>query len=546
MHRKKMKSYCLMIILIFTMMLSTIAAAAGLDQGYILYTVLEGDTLSDIAEKYDTTAETILEENEIREDSLPVGTVLKIPDAKTGNESAKPGGFTFEMRDADIRDVLSTLAVIMKKNIIYTEESIRVSLSVQNVTPAKALDILTQSVGLTSITDGSIILVGNSDNISRNFYTLLPITRFALNYLSPEEINAQVEKLGIPVQKIILDSTQKYIWAQGTPQALSKMRELVAALDREENIDPITQEAIKEFELTPIDLKYVESDVINTLIGQLGIPSKTIIFETNPWTIWVEADDSAMKEIMTLVTSVDIAENKVPEIIPEEEEEEEEVVIDTGRIEAKKMMNITSARLLPLVQGLDIPVKIIAIDSSGYNIWMRGDQQSINLMNDLINRLDNYFSRDDVNFFIHKLEYLKASAAIEKLNFIGLQDVQVMSLNYPEFSKDLLITCPADRIIDVRNVLRKLDVPGEKIRAVVDSSTTSSAKSRLEARRDLIVLLTGVPKESFQVSQNISKTDTPLYVLWVEETPDNVTLIRDVISSLDAQGGGQESQEGQD
>ncbi len=544
MHRRKMKSYFLSIILILTMMLSTIAAAAGSDLGYILYTVLEGDSLSDIAEKYDTTTETLLKENEIREDSLSVGTILKIPGEKTGSESAKSGGFTFEMRDADIRDVLSTLAVIMKKNIIYTEESIRVSLSVQNVTPAKALDILTQSVGLTSINDGSIILVGNSENISQNFYTLLPITRFALNYLSPEEINAQVEKLGIPVQKITLDSTQKYIWAQGTPQALSKMRELIAALDREENIDPITQAAIKEFGLTPVELKYVTSDVINTLIGQLEIPSKTIIFETNPWTIWVEAEASAMKEIMTLVASVDIAENKVPEIIPEEEEvEEEEVVIDTGRIEAKKMMNITSARLLPLVQGLDIPVKIIAIDSSGYNIWMRGDQQSINLMNDLINRLDNYFSRDDVNFFIHKLEYLKASTAIEKLNFIGLQDVQVMSLNYPQFSKDLLITCPADRIIDVRNVLKKLDVPGEKVRVIVDSSTTSSAKTRLEARRDLIVLLTGVPKESFQVSQNISKTDTPLYVLWVEETPDNITLIQDVITSMDAQGGAQESPE---
>lgn len=550
MHRKKMK-YCLMFILVITVTFSTIAAAAGSDSGYILYTVLDGDTLSEIAEKYHTSAETILKENGISEEAVAAGKVLKIPASKTGDNSGK-SGITLEVRDADIRDVLSTLAVILKKNIIYTEESIRVSFSVQNVSAAKALEILTQSAGMTSITDGNLILVGSSANISQNFYTLLPITRFSLNYLSPEQINEQIDRLGIPVQNIILDSTKKYIWAQGTPQALAKMRELVAALDREENVDPVTQEPVKEFTLTPIDLKYVESGVINTLIAQLEIPCKTVVFETNPWTIWVEADASAMKDVLTLVSSVDIAENKAPEVAEEvtdtegekedkdgkedkgNKEDKEEAIVDTTRIEAKKMKNITWSRLLPLIQDLDIPVKIIAIDSSGYNLWMRGDQQSINLMNDLINRLDNYFTRDDVNFFIHKLDYLKASTAIEKLNFIGMKDVQAMSLNYPEFSREILIACPADRITDVTNVLKKLDVPGEKVRVIVDSSATSNGKSRLEARRDLIVQLTGISKESFQVSQNISKTYEPLYVLWVEESPDNIALIRDVISSMDA------------
>lgn len=535
MHRRNIKWYCLITIMILVMAFPAIAAASDADTGYILYTVQPGDTLSEVAKKYDTTAEILLQENEMTEASFVAGKIIRIS-SQNAAEKGDNSGITLEMRDADIRDVLSTLAVILKKNIIYTEAPMQVSLSVRDVTPSKALEILTQSIGMSSVTNGNLILVGSSANITQNFYSMLPITRFSLSYLSPEEINTQVEKLGIPVQKIILDSSSKFIWAQGTPQALSKMRELVAVLDREENIDPLTQLPEEGLELTPIDLEYVTSDVINSLIMQLEIPSRTIIFETNPWTIWVQAEEKAMNDILTLVQSVDIAENKVPEVVEEEEE-----VIDTTRIEAKKMMNITSARLMPLIQGLDIPVKVIAIDSSGYNIWMRGDRQSINLMNDLINRLDNYFSRDDVNFFIYTLENLKASTAIEKLNFIGLQDVQVMSLNYSQFSRDLLITCPADRINDVKNVLRKLDVPGERIRAVVDASSTSNAKARLEARRDLIIQLTGIPKDRFQVSQNISKTDQPLYVLWVDETPDNVKLIQDVVNSLDGLGGSEGS-----
>ncbi|NLO41214.1 MAG: LysM peptidoglycan-binding domain-containing protein [Ruminiclostridium sp.] len=561
MHLKKIKKLCLIITLIVAMLLPFYEASAVTEPEYVLYTVRAGDTLHEIAKKYDTTVEALRLENGITDSNIITGQVLRIKPASdyevpvnsgqsgedtatqgSGQSNPKPGetvsaerprsGVTLDVRDADIRDVLSTLAMLLKRNIIYTEESIRVSLSVQNVTPAKALEILTQSTGLISISDGNLILVGSSARINQNYYNLMPITRFSLNYLTPEQINAQVEKLEIPVQKIILDSTQKFIWAQGTPQALAKMSELIAALDREESIDPITLQPVTEFKLNPIELQYVESAVLDTLINQLEIPCKTIIFASNPWTLWVEAEEDAMKDIMTLVASVDILDNYVPE--PIEEEEEEEVVIDTTRIEAKKMMNITSARLMPLIQDLDIPVKVIAIDSSGYNIWMRGDQQSINLMNDLINRLDNYFSRDDVNFFIFTLENLRASTAMEKLEFLGLQDVRVMSLNYPQYSRDLLIACPSDRINDVRNVLKKLDLPGTKVRVIVDSSSHSTGKSRLEARRDLIVALTGTPKESFKVSDNISKTTTPLYLLWVEETPDNVTLIRNVLASMDS------------
>lgn len=587
MHQKKIIKLCLSIILILAMLLPYYAAAAETEPEYVLYTVRAGDTLHEIAKKYDTTVEALRQENGITDSTIITGQVLRIKPASddtldnevpvnsgqsgedtatqvsgqnseegaasqgSGQSSTKPGetvsaerprsGVTLDVRDADIRDVLSTLATLLKKNIIYTEESIRVSLSVQNVTPARALEILTQSTGLISISDGNLILVGSSARINQNYYNLMPITRFSLNYLTPEQINAQVEKLEIPVQKIILDSTQKFIWAQGTPQALAKMRELIAALDREESIDPITLQPVTEFKLNPIELQYVESGVLNTLISQLEIPCKTIVFASNPWTLWVEAEEDAMNDIMTLVASVDILDNYVPEPIEEEEEEEEEVVIDTTRIEAKKMMNITSARLMPLIQDLDIPVKVIAIDSSGYNIWMRGDQQSINLMNDLINRLDNYFSRDDVNFFIFTLENLRASTAMEKLEFLGLQDVRVMSLNYPQYSRDLLIACPSDRITDVRNVLKKLDVPGTKVRVIVDSSSNSAGKSRLEARRDLIVALTGTSRDSFKVSDNISKTNVPLYLLWVEETPDNVALIRNALASMDSMTAAQDS-----
>lgn len=527
-HKKHKWRNILFIIIIFTAICLPFKAWA--DSEYILYTVKPGDTLDSIAKAYNADKQEIAFFNGI-DDKKPIaaGTVLKLRKQNEPEQTKSSQNLiSMDIRDADIRDVLTSLSVTLKKSIIYTEEPIKISILIDNVSPEKALEMIAHSVSMTYIASGNIIMVGSQTKLHQSFYNMLPITRFSLVYISPEEVSRQVDKLDIPVQKLVLDSTQKYIWAQGTPQALSKMRELIDVLDRAENIDPREQEPVIKLQLAPMELKYIEADVLNQLISQLEIPCRTILVDVNPGTIWIDADEDALEDIKTLVGSVDIPENMVPEpeIIVEEKE--------YPQIEAKKLRNITASRLLPLIQGLEIPVRVFAIDSSGYSIWMRGDRESINLMNDLINRLDSSNSRDDVNYFTYKLNHLKASDAAAKLEFIGIENVRVFLLNYPQFSRDLLISCPSDRITEVNHVLEKLDVPGEKIKAVVDYSSSPSGSIRLEKRRDLIIALTGIPKESFKVSDNVTRDPaTPHFVLWVEETPDNVEWIKEVIESID-------------
>ena len=70
---------------------------------------------------------------------------------------------------ADIRDVLSAVAVNMDKNIILPIVS-AVSVNLQDVDPETALDYVLNIVGFEYIYDGSALIVGQKNSLSQDFY----------------------------------------------------------------------------------------------------------------------------------------------------------------------------------------------------------------------------------------------------------------------------------------------------------------------------------------------------------------------------------------
>ncbi|MBN2558738.1 MAG: hypothetical protein JXB33_08300, partial [Clostridia bacterium] len=87
----------------------------------------------------------------------------------------------------------------------------------------------------------------------------------------------------------------------------------------------------------------------------------------------------------------------------------------------------------------------------------------------------------------------------------------------------------------VRVFLNEIDKPAAKIMAVVDSAGGNmTSRTRLEARIPMISYLSGVPEANMYVSGNISKNETPQYVMWVEDTPENIEKVKAAIANLDS------------
>jgi type II secretory pathway component GspD/PulD (secretin) len=458
------------------------------------------------------------------------GSFLGISSANAENGSTDENGnavntaerlITVNMVNADVRDILSTIALSMDVSIIYLDTPVKISFSAKDVTPEKGLQLLIQSIGTSGgqlgyIRDGKVIIVGSQDKLQKDFLNQMALTRFRVSYISPAVLSEQLEKLSIPVVRITLDKSSKYIWVQGTPQALSKVSSVIAALDIRENFDTVDGTIKSGIDLRPILLKYITAEQIQDLIQQLKIDASTITVDTNPMVLWASGSKQAMVDVGQLVSQVDIPQSKS----------------ETFSMSNRKLKYITYNKLITIMNQLSLPVEIIRVGSGQKNLWFKGTQTDLDEMNKLVTNLDIADNSEEVQFFSYSLNNISPADAKERLDFLAVSNVDSMTLNFPGITKEILIKCPYDMIGTVTRILANIDVQGQKIKAPVDYASSSY---QLTERKELISKMMDIPMDNLFISDNISRDGgESYYVMWVIDTPNNIKKIQELVKLLDA------------
>lgn len=358
--------------------------------------------------------------------------------------------FELDVRQADLRDVLSALALKMDRTIILLGDPRRVTFSVENVTPMTAMTLLLQNEGLDYIEDDGCMLVGLPEMLKNNYFGKMALTRFYLHYISATVLAGLVGELGIPMQILSLETNPKSVWVQGTPRELGKLREIITALDQPENADPETASHLERLEL-----QYLNAETIRPLIEQLALSVQVVTMPANPQALWAQGAPAAVERLRELVVALDRPEN--------------------AGLEAK----------------LELP-----------------------------------------SIFIYQLNNISATDAAKRLGEMAVfEEVKVLTFNYPEISRELLVVCPYNLNEQVYKALELLDGARRRIRMPVDSSDKRGA---LAARRELLAELTGISISRMFISANISgDSENPYYVLWVDEAPDKVQQVRDMVEIID-------------
>lgn len=419
------------------------------------------------------------------------------------------------MRDADIRDVLSALAVNMGKNIIYTAEPVNVSISIEDVDSKTAMIYLLNTYSMDYLEDNNTLIIGNRETLTKEFYNKLSMSKFELKYVTSDIISKQLDVLNIPVQKVMLDSNKKVMWLQGLPQDLAKANEVIYMLDKAESVSDDGYSYYAS--LTPINLTYITAEDMNDVLSNIGL-NTGIIIDSNPMTLWIYGSKGQIEEIKNLQKSIDIPENALSDNI---------LIADV------KLTYLTCDEIIPVLNRLAVNVNVITFEKSLQTVWLNGTSESVKLATDIIKKFDVEKLKNDDFFFVYKTVHITAQELKNRFDNLGLDYVTMETLNYPEFSRSVLVFCPSDFRLFVMNHINKLDIMTEKIKVPVDYSDVSGGSSKLKRRRDLLVDLTGIPSSSFTISENVSRDDKPLYIMYLEETQENIKKVKDYVKYID-------------
>lgn len=226
---------------------------------------------------------------------------------------AASGQFSLDVRNADLRDVLSALAIQTGTNIVLVEEPVNVTFSVQNVPPMRALELLLQTLGLSYVREGNLLIVGREEKLQAGYDKEETLARFDLVYIRTEQFRPLLSELGLPVKSIAFNNNPYTIWVKGTPRDLVKVKELLEAVDQLENaVFRGVEELVLDYQ--EFYAYAVEPDRLAQLARNAGIPlekyvtigNRLLVFDKQILAYWDE-----FHKVMQALDSIDARNSSI-------------------------------------------------------------------------------------------------------------------------------------------------------------------------------------------------------------------------------------------
>jgi type II secretory pathway component GspD/PulD (secretin) len=443
-----------------------------------------------------------------------------------GSSESGDSLITMNIVEADVRDVLSAIALNMGRNIVFKGTPSTITVKIAHVPAEEALDYVAKLAGLIYVDKGDVIIVGSRDAITADFSDQVEIAQFNLKYITAETLSEQIQILGIQVKGLSVKSNNKTMWVQGFPSDLVKIRQVIRMLDKNENIELGSAEIKNNFR--PISVEYISAAEFKAILEQLNLPSGFTL-DGNPDVLYVYASSEDFESINSIKSVVDVVDNYSIE----------GSYFTSGKIELYKLSYITADSVLSLFDDIkaktesSLQVGVISTKGMKQAIWLCGSLDAIAEAKSVIAAVD--VSEMDVisTFEVFRLYNITAAEMDKKLKMLADPQITVYTFPFAPFSKSILISCPGDYMSTVSQMIDQLDQDSPSVMLPVDSSDVEDGVSRLASRRNLISELSGIPIINFKISSNIAKDDGYRYVMYLTASPEDIQRVKDIIAEID-------------
>lgn len=152
--------------------------------------------------------------------------------------AASDSPVSINVKDTEIKIVLSSIATLAKVNIII-DDSVKgtVTIKLDKVAFADALELITNSKGLAYQLMGSTYIVATSDTLSKNYNKIHVIP---VQYVSVTDLKQALSSV-VPTKNFSVDPITNSVLFSGNTQQEQALRQTIAALDKK--VKQITLEA---------------------------------------------------------------------------------------------------------------------------------------------------------------------------------------------------------------------------------------------------------------------------------------------------------------
>lgn len=540
------------------------------------YVVKAGDTLQSIARVYNVTANDIMVANKLsNSDRIYTGRVIKIPvSSATENNSWYSTRLTVNLVDADVRDALTAVARNAGYTIIFDgQPTQKINVTLENVSPLKAVDYITRLADLSYLKDGNTLMVGTATDLNSTFVDKVVMTKFTLDYITVEALQSQANTLGLEnVQYVSTEQDDSTVYISAYPKELAKIKELIDILDVSSNI--MAGATLVSSNFTSLDFEYIDASEFSGLIANLGM-DPGIVLASRPYTLYTFVTGAALADIKAIKSIVDrpltgmnasgskdevieapttVAEAPTtansgnngnsdatsspapsPAPVPSTPTTEEETKI----LREIALEYIDRAAAVEILNSFPYEVTIYGPEKMTKKIWLMGTESEVNKAEGKIKEFDTESYADSMKlenqFFIYDLQNCTAQEMLDRLTNIELDGVTFKTNAYPNVSKALIVYCDYSKQDQIKSLLAALDTATTaemEYRAVEKTTSETIGRSRIEALR---VTHPEIPATAeFQFVTVTSKSgDATTCTTYVKATPEMTDYIKALLAEMD-------------
>lgn len=533
---------------------------------YQYYSVKSGDTLSRIAKNYGVTISDIMTANDLSDaDRIYTGQIIKVPlSSASGQGSALVSSrISLNVVDANIKDVLSAIALNAGYTIILEDPSVSSTVTVQleEMSPLKAIDYVTRFVDMTYLKDGNTIMVGTAEALNSTFVDKTVLSKITLKYISAEGLQTQMSALGLSNVQIVSTNNKDEFYVSGYPKELAKVSELVKLLDVSSNI--MAGGGLIPSNFSALELEHITAEEFNGLLGNLGL-SQGIVLASRPYTLYVYVTGANLTDIKTIKNIVDrplsganlnattqpsgSGDVTVPETTTGSQDSGTTAPQggsgDGGTttsgptiLREIQLTVIDRVAAVEILESFPLEVQIYGPEKMTKKIWIAGTQAQVDQAESYIRQFDSeeYASSvlNDKSFFAYQLQNCTASEMLERLSNLTLEGVTFKTNAYPAATKSLLVYCDSYLVEATKALLAEMDTTstGEKANRAIEATPDSgTAQARIDALKDLYPELQNY---QFTLKTIPNKSGETRCITYVMATTEDADYIKALFTELD-------------